>query len=55
VLVFSAVSATCFALGVRAEDRFNITKFGEPYRTYMRQVPALNLLTGIWKWLRTRG
>ena len=46
-LVFSAVSATCFALGVRAEDRFNIAKFGEPYLTYMRQVPALNLLAGL--------
>jgi protein-S-isoprenylcysteine O-methyltransferase Ste14 len=55
VLVFSAVSATCFALGVRAEDQFNIAKFGEPYRTYMRQVPALNLPVGIWKRLRTRG
>jgi len=47
VLVLSAVSATCFALGVRAEDRFNIAKFGESYLTYMRQVPALNLLTGL--------
>jgi protein-S-isoprenylcysteine O-methyltransferase Ste14 len=47
VLVFSAVSATCFALGVQAEDQFNLTKFGEPYRAYMEQVPALNLLAGL--------
>ena len=47
-LVFSAVSMACFALGVRAEDRFNLAKFGEPYRTYMGQVPALNLLAGLW-------
>jgi len=45
--VFSAVSATCFALGVWAEDRFNLAKFGESYRIYMDQVPALNLLVGL--------
>ncbi|MBN1935815.1 MAG: hypothetical protein JW934_14190 [Anaerolineae bacterium] len=54
VLVLGAVSATCFALGVRAEDRFNLTKFGEPYRAYMEQVPALNLLTGLWSRLRAQ-
>jgi protein-S-isoprenylcysteine O-methyltransferase Ste14 len=51
VLVLSAVSATCFALGVWAEDRFNLAKFGEPYRVYMEQVPALNLLAGLWSQL----
>ena len=54
VLILSAVSATCFALGVRAEDRFNMGKFGEPYRTYMKQVPALNLLAGLWARLRAQ-
>ena len=54
VLVLSGVSATCFALAARAEDRFNVAKFGEPYRTYMQQVPALNLLAGIWARLRSR-
>lgn len=53
VLVLSAVSATCFALGVRAEDRFDIAKFGESYCIYMKQVPALNLPAGIWARLRT--
>jgi protein-S-isoprenylcysteine O-methyltransferase Ste14 len=47
VLVFSAAAATCFGLATRAEDQFNVAKFGEPYRAYMEQVPALNLLTGI--------
>jgi len=54
VLVFSAVSAICFALGVRAEDRFNLAKFGESYRAYMEQVPALNLLAGMWSRLRAQ-
>ncbi|MBN1311579.1 MAG: isoprenylcysteine carboxylmethyltransferase family protein [Anaerolineae bacterium] len=54
VLVLGAVSATCFALGVQAEDRFDIAKFGEPYRTYMKQVPALNLPAGIWARLQAQ-
>lgn len=54
VLVLSAVSVTCFALAARAEDRFNVAKFGEPYRIYMKQVPALNLLAGLWAKLRSR-
>jgi protein-S-isoprenylcysteine O-methyltransferase Ste14 len=54
VLVLSAVSVTCFALAARAEDRFNVAKFGQPYRFYMEQVPALNLLAGIWARLRPR-
>jgi protein-S-isoprenylcysteine O-methyltransferase Ste14 len=54
VLVLSAVSVTCFALAARAEDQFNAAKFGEPYRIYMEQVPALNLLAGIWARLRSR-
>ena len=54
VLILSAVSVTCFALAARAEDRFNVAKFGEPYRVYMEQVPALNLLAGISARLRSR-
>jgi protein-S-isoprenylcysteine O-methyltransferase Ste14 len=54
VLVLSAVSVTCFALAAWAEDRSNVAKFGELYRVYMEQVPALNLLAGIWAKLRRR-
>jgi len=53
-LVLSGVSIACFALATRAEDRFNVTKFGEPYRVYMQQAPAINLLAGVWAWLRAR-
>ncbi len=51
-LVLGGVSIICFALAARAEDRFNVAKFGGPYRVYMRQVPALNLIAGIWARLR---
>lgn len=54
VFVLGAVSVACFALGVRAEDRFNLAKFDESYRVYMEQVPALNLLAGIWGRLRAQ-
>ena len=54
VLALSAVSVTCFALAARAEDRFNVAKFGQPYRIHMQQVPALNLLAGLWAQLRGR-
>jgi protein-S-isoprenylcysteine O-methyltransferase Ste14 len=47
-LVLSLLSAACFALAVLAEDRFNLSKFGEAYRAYMNQVPALNLPAGVW-------
>jgi protein-S-isoprenylcysteine O-methyltransferase Ste14 len=53
VLVLSAMSVTCFALAARTEDQFNMVKFGEPYRTYMDQVPGLNLLAGLWAKLRS--
>jgi protein-S-isoprenylcysteine O-methyltransferase Ste14 len=55
VLILSAVSVICFLSGARAEDKYNVAKFGEPYRVYMEQVPALNLLAGVWKRLWTRG
>jgi protein-S-isoprenylcysteine O-methyltransferase Ste14 len=51
-LVLGGVSIICFALATRAEDRFNVVKFSEPYRIYTEQVPALNLLAGIWNRLR---
>ena len=47
-LVLSILSATCFVLAASAEDRFNLSKFGEAYRAYMSQVPALNLPAGVW-------
>jgi len=35
-----------------AEDRRNIVKFGETYRDYMREVPALNFVAGLLRRVR---
>jgi protein-S-isoprenylcysteine O-methyltransferase Ste14 len=40
-------------MAARTEDRFNVAKFGEPYRIYMQQVPSLNLIAGIWARLQS--
>ncbi len=32
---------------IKAEDDFNIRKWGEEYRQYMKEVPALNFLKGL--------
>ena len=35
-------------------DQYCIEKFGDEYKRYMQTVPAVNLLTGIIRWLRRR-
>jgi len=39
------IGATVYLL--KAEDNFNIRKWGEEYRQYMKEVPALNFLRGL--------
>ena len=34
---------------LKAEDNFNIRKWGDEYRQYMREVPALNFVKGLLK------
>ncbi len=41
-------------LGTQREDRMLIEKFGEPYRNYMRQVPSVNILAGIYRRLKSK-
>ena len=36
-----------FAFLIRAEDNFNIRKWGDEYRQFMREVPALNFVRGL--------
>jgi protein-S-isoprenylcysteine O-methyltransferase Ste14 len=42
-----AVIIASFAFLIRAEDNFNTRKWGEEYRRYMKEVPALNFVKGL--------
>ncbi|GEM_PF-745074 len=33
---------------IREEDAFNVRKWGEEYRQYMRDAPAINFVKGLW-------
>jgi protein-S-isoprenylcysteine O-methyltransferase Ste14 len=41
-----AVIASCAYL-IRVEDGFNLRKWGEEYRQYMKEVPAINFVKGL--------
>jgi len=38
-------------LAARAEDKYDIAKFGDGYRAYMERVPRLNIVLGVWRGL----
>lgn len=41
--------------GCVVEERtLNIPKWGDEYREYMKEVPRLNFILGIWRWARRR-
>lgn len=45
--VYIAVWLGMMAYLIRAEDNFNIRKWGEEYRQFMKEVPALNFVKGL--------
>lgn len=47
------VAIALFVYLIRVEDRFNLKKWGEEYRRYMAEVPAVNLVKGLWKAARS--
>jgi protein-S-isoprenylcysteine O-methyltransferase Ste14 len=51
-LAAGLIAAVVYALEAPAEDRRNIAKFGEPYREYMREVPALNFIAVLLRLVR---
>jgi len=43
-----------FTMLARAEEKFNIQKWGDEYREYMKEVPRFNFIQGLWR-LRKKG
>jgi protein-S-isoprenylcysteine O-methyltransferase Ste14 len=51
---FTVLAAICIVIAIascayliRAEDSFNLRKWGEEYRQYMEEVPAINFVKGL--------
>ncbi len=49
-----SIAGTVLAVGIyfllaKREENFNIKKWGDEYRQYMRQVPRFNILLGFWR------
>ena len=42
-----AIAIASCAYLIRAEDSFNLRKWGEEYRQYMEEVPAINFVKGL--------
>ena len=38
-----------FTMLARAEEKFNIQKWGDEYREYMKEVPRFNFIQGLWR------
>lgn len=47
VILLGIISAILIYLDIRAADQEGIEKFGQDYREYMKQVPQINFLRGI--------
>jgi protein-S-isoprenylcysteine O-methyltransferase Ste14 len=53
--VFSGVlGSALFYRDILREEQMSVEKFGDAYRRYMEQVPRMNLLIGILRYLRQR-
>ena len=48
-VILGIVAIACFWMASRKEDEFNMKKFGDPYREYMKRVPMWNLFRGLRK------
>lgn len=48
-VVSGLIGIFCYWMASREEDKFNIEKFGNTYREYMKEVPMWNLFRGLGK------
>lgn len=46
-IILGASSIVCFWLLARKEAEYNIGKFGDNYREYMKKVPMWNIIRGL--------
>lgn len=46
-IILGASSIVCFWLSARKEAEYNIGKFGDNYREYMKKVPMWNIIKGL--------
>lgn len=49
MLILSTVNTVIVYVFIQQGDRQNRVKFGSSYDEYSRQVPQINLITGIWR------
>jgi protein-S-isoprenylcysteine O-methyltransferase Ste14 len=48
-VILGLVSLFCFCMSARKESEYNIEKFGDAYKEYMKKVPMWNILKGLRK------
>jgi protein-S-isoprenylcysteine O-methyltransferase Ste14 len=53
-LVIGIPGTASIYLIAKHEERSNIAKFGDDYKRYMQEVPRMNLVTGVIRFLRRR-
>jgi len=54
VYLAGAIAVVGNHLTMQRADRDLVTKFGEAYAEYMKQVPQWNPVVGLWRWLQRR-
>ena len=48
-LVLGVIAVFCSWMASKKEDEFNLKKFGDGYRQYMKKVPMWNVVKGLRK------
>ena len=51
-IVYIAVIAVSFSYLIRVEDNFNVAKWGDEYRRYKDELPAINFLNWLWNYFK---